>query len=254
MPSILPQTPDAQAAEASQVLYRFWNLADELLYVGITAKPWERWKQHRGDKPWWSEVAKVTLETFATREDVRAAELEAIRNERPRYNIASRPKVKAEAESTWDGKHVPGIACIGDYLECSCRPPDWGNAPKAPDRAWLEENLFHPEDYAEHVIQSVAAEEWRAALDRAKADAERRSRRPSVKFVKDAWPAHMQTHCLPRSWQSYAREWLADGATRVEIREAMEVAADAFYADRTERPWLYAGGVIRRILSERGDA
>lgn len=72
----------------SQTLYRFWDTEGLLLYVGITARPWERWKAHRNEKPWWEEVASVTLQNFASREEVIVAELKAIREEKPRYNIA----------------------------------------------------------------------------------------------------------------------------------------------------------------------
>lgn len=70
-----------------QALYRFWSASGQLLYVGISANPGSRWKQHRDDKPWWMEVANVTLEHFYSREAVEAAERTAIINEQPRYNI-----------------------------------------------------------------------------------------------------------------------------------------------------------------------
>lgn len=75
------------ATNQPHCLYRFWDHADELLYVGITASPSQRWRQHAGDKPWWSEVNKVTLDPFPTREAVLKAERAAITAERPRYNI-----------------------------------------------------------------------------------------------------------------------------------------------------------------------
>ena len=70
-----------------QALYRFFSEDGALLYVGITARPWERWKQHRQDKPWWSDVATITLESFDTRDAVSAAEAAAIKSEHPRYNV-----------------------------------------------------------------------------------------------------------------------------------------------------------------------
>lgn len=68
-------------------LYRFWDSSDVLLYVGITLNPGERWKQHRADKPWWSEVAKVTVENHPDRAAVLDAERDAILAEGPKYNI-----------------------------------------------------------------------------------------------------------------------------------------------------------------------
>lgn len=70
-----------------QVLYRFWDADEQLLYVGITLNPGHRWTSHRNDKPWWSEVATITIETHPDRRAVLEAERRAIVAERPRYNI-----------------------------------------------------------------------------------------------------------------------------------------------------------------------
>jgi len=72
----------------SQALYRFFDAGGRLLYIGISLNPGVRWKQHRADKPWWTEVATVTVEAHPDRTAVQAAEREAIRAERPRYNVA----------------------------------------------------------------------------------------------------------------------------------------------------------------------
>lgn len=68
-------------------LYRFYDAGDQLLYIGITANIGSRFKQHAGDKPWWTEVHRITLEHYATREDVLTAETAAIVAEHPRYNV-----------------------------------------------------------------------------------------------------------------------------------------------------------------------
>jgi predicted GIY-YIG superfamily endonuclease len=69
-----------------QALYRFFDAKGSLLYVGISLNPGARWKQHRADKPWWTEVANVTVEHHPDRQSVMDAEREAIKRERPRYN------------------------------------------------------------------------------------------------------------------------------------------------------------------------
>lgn len=71
-------------------LYRLYNAADELLYVGIAGNPGRRFEQHRKDKPWWGDVATTRLQHFSTREEAMAAELEAIRTENPTHNIVGR--------------------------------------------------------------------------------------------------------------------------------------------------------------------
>jgi predicted GIY-YIG superfamily endonuclease len=70
----------------THTLYRFFNAAGDLLYVGITNSPPRRFQQHKADKEWWSEVASITLAEYQSRAALMAAEREAVRNECPRYN------------------------------------------------------------------------------------------------------------------------------------------------------------------------
>lgn len=74
-------------AQKSQALYRFFGTDGELLYIGITNDPGARWRAHSGDKPWWTEVAHTTIEHFASRKEVEAAEVIAIKAEHPKYNV-----------------------------------------------------------------------------------------------------------------------------------------------------------------------
>lgn len=68
------------------VLYRFYDEAGALLYVGISVDFPHRAAKHRR-KPWWRQRARTTLQPFATREAAAAAERLAITAEHPRYNI-----------------------------------------------------------------------------------------------------------------------------------------------------------------------
>lgn len=68
-------------------LYRFFDSAEQLLYVGITMNPTARWPEHRRSKAWWCEVATITLETFDSRKEVLDAEQDAIKTEHPLYNV-----------------------------------------------------------------------------------------------------------------------------------------------------------------------
>lgn len=78
-------------------LYRFFDADGALLYVGITADLEQRWSSHQR-KPWWPDVAEKTVEWYATRPVALAAELEAIRSEAPRYNVAGSPWVPGPRE------------------------------------------------------------------------------------------------------------------------------------------------------------
>ena len=74
--------------DVPHALYRFYDEAGVLLYVGITADPGTRFKQHRGDKEWWTQVVNIRIEKLPTRAAVLAAERKAIREERPLWNVA----------------------------------------------------------------------------------------------------------------------------------------------------------------------
>lgn len=69
-------------------LYRLHADDGALLYVGVSAEPLTRWKQHAGEKPWWPSVARFSLNWFRTRQEALAAETAAIRSEKPKHNVA----------------------------------------------------------------------------------------------------------------------------------------------------------------------
>jgi predicted GIY-YIG superfamily endonuclease len=71
----------------THVLYRFFDAANQLLYVGITASPPRRFNEHRTNKEWWTQVNKITIENYSTRSGLQAAERHAITTEQPRYNV-----------------------------------------------------------------------------------------------------------------------------------------------------------------------
>lgn len=91
--SIKPETPAARWRRADfdlqyneWALYRFWGVSDELLYIGITGDPVERWRKHALRKPWWHEVTRISMEILPTRAETLVAERAAIAAERPTYN------------------------------------------------------------------------------------------------------------------------------------------------------------------------
>ena len=68
-------------------LYRHFNSAGELLYVGISTNAYNRYKQHRQEKNWVNQVTSITLERFNRREFAIEAEKIAIEKENPKYNV-----------------------------------------------------------------------------------------------------------------------------------------------------------------------
>jgi hypothetical protein len=68
-------------------LYRLFDAEGRLLYVGVAFNPEVRWKDHAKDKPWWGDVERKTVAWCETRTDALLDEAEAIRTERPLYNV-----------------------------------------------------------------------------------------------------------------------------------------------------------------------
>lgn len=72
-------------------LYRLYDKDGALLYVGVSLSVFRRLSEHAQGKEWWSQVRRIMLEPHASREAALAAEILAIRDEGPIYNIAGRP-------------------------------------------------------------------------------------------------------------------------------------------------------------------
>jgi hypothetical protein len=72
-------------------LYRYFDKDERLLYVGISFNAFKRMGGHN-EKPWFTQISSMTVERFESRELALAAELRAIRTEKPIHNIAHNDK------------------------------------------------------------------------------------------------------------------------------------------------------------------
>lgn len=68
-------------------LYRHFNGAGELLYVGVSLSAIQRLGQHAEHADWFKSISRVTIEHCDTREAALAAERAAVIRERPLHNI-----------------------------------------------------------------------------------------------------------------------------------------------------------------------
>jgi predicted GIY-YIG superfamily endonuclease len=68
-------------------VYRLYNDANELLYIGMSGRVLSRIENHKQSKPWRHEIATVRAVRFPNRGAARKAEREAIRLENPKYNV-----------------------------------------------------------------------------------------------------------------------------------------------------------------------
>jgi Homeodomain-like domain len=71
-------------------LYRYFDKDGRLLYVGISIHAILRHAQHRCDSDWFDKATNMSWESFPNREAAEAAEIAAIKAEKPLYNIAHR--------------------------------------------------------------------------------------------------------------------------------------------------------------------
>jgi len=138
----MPETSERTA------LYRYFDGAGDLLYVGISIDPDGRLKAHRDNhEPWIPMAARRTVEWLASRPLALKAEEAAIKAERPRYNekhnyndapfdpsiwpkVTARPKVPAIAElmrteitaGRWaHGQRIPPLRTLGAAVGASSR-------------------------------------------------------------------------------------------------------------------------------------
>ncbi|AEK07806.1 endonuclease [Mycobacterium phage Yoshi] len=70
------------------VLYRIYDNAGTLLYVGATTNPPTRFADHHRMQPWWATADTIKLQHLPSPEALVEAELDAIAAEKPVYNIA----------------------------------------------------------------------------------------------------------------------------------------------------------------------
>lgn len=68
-------------------VYRCYSATGELLYVGCTIRAARRIERHRYDTKWFLEVATITVTHFELWDDALNAEMLAIVEESPKYNV-----------------------------------------------------------------------------------------------------------------------------------------------------------------------
>lgn len=94
-------------------LYRHFDLADNLLYIGISMTITGRTAQHETYAPWFQEIAIIKVEWHASRSAAARAEKLAIKAENPKYNVihnkahnnaAQKPKARVVRSGTGKGR------------------------------------------------------------------------------------------------------------------------------------------------------
>ena len=119
-------------------LYRAYDENDVLLYVGISDMPMVRLESHSFASRWVGFAARVTFERLATRELAAAAEVTAIREEKPVFNIRESTDTARAAEDQYIQTHLDQDALL-IYNERKRRA-----APQPTVAEFVEESLSRP--------------------------------------------------------------------------------------------------------------
>lgn len=69
-------------------VYRFYDITDQLLYVGITSNLRKRFGQHQVNAGWWGRAERCTMEPCVNRAEAFWIEAMAIHQEEPEFNAA----------------------------------------------------------------------------------------------------------------------------------------------------------------------
>lgn len=95
-----------QTADAS-ALYRFFGMDEDLLYVGVTTNPANRWRSHtHADR--WSLARSVSIEPVPPAQRL-LIEQEAIASERPRFNRLGHTRRTTTVIALTEGpRHIVG--------------------------------------------------------------------------------------------------------------------------------------------------
>jgi len=160
-------------------LYRFFNANGALLYIGISLSAVHRASQHKGDKAWWSDVSKMTVERISgTRADALAAERRAIVQEKPLHNVVHNGTRRTLAD--WKCEQCGcaadlfmAIRAPGTTWHCTCVDCD-PYIPEPPNLYWFSvKTIRKPEqvyDWEKHLLAKSWMDEpawatWDAMVD-----------------------------------------------------------------------------------------
>lgn len=83
----------SDGASRRGIVYRLYDAAGVLLYIGATVNLRQRFMFHRKDKPWWPDVAGKRLDVYDRAAEAKEAERCAILSEDPLHNISGTPRM-----------------------------------------------------------------------------------------------------------------------------------------------------------------
>lgn len=117
-------------------VYRLFDSSDDLLYVGISNDPDERWRAHRWGPdrmPWVEQVGRRTVEWQTSRAAALEMEAQAIKSERPKYNGKHNYDDAPFDPTTWGevtSKHK--VPIVAELMRSEIATGRWGTGQRLP--------------------------------------------------------------------------------------------------------------------------
>lgn len=105
-------------------LYRIYDEAGALLYIGITRDFGMRWQKHAAQQPWWPQVKRQVVDWYDSRPEARKAEIAAIGAEQPKHNkydrfgAATSPEVEPPVIARVGTCEQQGVPCRRRPIGC----------------------------------------------------------------------------------------------------------------------------------------
>ena len=147
-------------SEERTALYRMYDGAGRLLYVGISRDPDVRWEQHQyWSSSWQGSVARSVVEWHASRTLALSAEEEAIQTERPIYNKALNWEVAVQP--VWPSLARAGrqkALKLADLIRSEIVEGRWRPGQKLPSRAALAKAAQVGQSAAAHATSTLIRE------------------------------------------------------------------------------------------------
>lgn len=88
------------------VIYRFYSVADDPLYIGQSRDLSNRIRIHQASTPWFDDVDHITVQHVESVDIALEAERDAIQAEHPRYNLEHQPAARVRKTGRMTGYNI----------------------------------------------------------------------------------------------------------------------------------------------------
>lgn len=109
-------------ANIPTAVYRFYDAAGELLYLGMTHDVDGRWATHERTQPWWLDVARREFTWCGTRAEAEQIESTATALEKPRYDRSGQRTIGGEVDQRLDAETARAMQVVSEDIDNGTYP------------------------------------------------------------------------------------------------------------------------------------